>query len=68
MPDDILFVDTFLRGSGHSYGLGAIFPSTAYTSWQYVASNKVTDTTFRDFEENIFSYFGIRFDINSASD
>lgn len=37
-PDWVNMMDTYIRGKGHSVGLGAIFPGTAQKAWRVVNS------------------------------
>lgn len=54
VSDDVAYAHTFFSGASHSYGLGAIFPTTAYEAWLYLATNNVTDFALREYYKKIF--------------
>ena len=56
-PDEVLLIGTYVRGSGHSFGLGAITPNTAYKAWKYLANRSVTPTAKEDYQKQISDAF-----------
>ena len=57
IPDGPAYIHTQMTGNAHSFGLGAIFPNTAYKSWYDLATKQLTDSAIRDFEETIAPLF-----------
>ncbi len=62
LPDTIANIDTFLDGKlipgstpTHSTGLGAIFPATARTAWNFVDSSMVSNISDKDLQFKLSS-------------